>query len=272
MNYFRGYFSGKKQKVPYDDDNSNGVENSEENGSPEARDSESEDMVIDDINELSKLSNEQIESLCQENEIPTGKRFEMMGRLLDFFHQNLSPDDLLKFSHEILVEMCDGRGLPNTGTDEQLAKDICKSVLGDEKSESENTPTITRRKNAKIESKSEIKTEKKYDNHYKDTPKKTPSKSLFHIPSFLGKRNRTSITEFTPIKKRKLSISSNEFMKKAKPIKIRIDGNYYDVEPRSFKGTKGTFGWYHNGRQKVEVKGDELEVAWNLNITVIDSK
>jgi len=89
--------------------------------------------------------------------------------------------------------------------------------------------------------------------------------------SILGKRNRSESDNYTSLKKRRLSISSNEFMKNADPIKLRIDGVYYDIEPKFFKGT-GAFGWYNNGRQEFQVNEENLNVAWNLNMTVIGTK
>jgi len=262
MNLLRRVFSGKKEAVPKEE-NGEGGEQSDEDEDKNSDESSSENLEIEDIASLANLNDDVLQELCKDNGYPTnGGRFELIGRLLDFIKDNLSVNDLLTLESSQLAEVCKGRGISisNGSTNEEIAQLILNSVLSSDK---EKTP----KKGDKLKSST---SPNKTPDINKSTRKTESRRSSGLLSSFLGKRSRAE-SEYTSIKKRRLSISSNEFMKKAEPIKLRIDGTYYDIKPNYFKGT-GAFGWYHTDRQELTVNGENLNVAWNLNMTVIDTK
>jgi len=213
-------------------------------GNHDGSSSSSEDSEeIENLDRLVSLSEEQLSFLCKGQDLKGGKKFEMIGRLLSFLpSEKLKVDDLLGLEDRQIKEMCNARGLKVSGSKEKMAKALYNDVM-----QIEEVPV---------------------EDNVKSTPTMKKRSSYFQIPSFLGKRSRSEI--FTSNKARKISITNKDFMKKATPIDIRLDQTSYEVLPKSYKGTNA-FGWYQNGRQKIDVVGEDLEVAWNINITVIGS-
>jgi len=65
-----------------------------------------------------------------------------------------------------------------------------------------------------------------------------------------------------------LPMTPEEFMNKAKDLTLDIENKSYKIIPKEYSTTR-TYGWYQNGRQTIELDGVPLNVAWNINITVI---
>lgn len=65
-------------------------------------------------------------------------------------------------------------------------------------------------------------------------------------------------------------ISKTQFLEKAEPVKITINGQELIADRREF--STGSFGWYHNGKVTVMVDGKPLSVQIGLNLTVVGSK
>ena len=65
-------------------------------------------------------------------------------------------------------------------------------------------------------------------------------------------------------------ISRSDFLDKAEPVKVSIDGNVMLAEKREF--STGSFGWSINGKTVISVAGRPLNVQVGLNLTVVGSK
>ena len=65
-------------------------------------------------------------------------------------------------------------------------------------------------------------------------------------------------------------ISKTQFLEKAEPVKITINGQELVADRREF--STGSFGWYHNGKISFTVEGKPLSVQIGLNLTVVGSK
>ena len=65
-------------------------------------------------------------------------------------------------------------------------------------------------------------------------------------------------------------ISRPDFLAKAEPLKIEINGQSIIAEPREF--STGSFGWYLNGKTVISVDGKALSVQIGMNMTVVGSK
>jgi hypothetical protein len=61
-----------------------------------------------------------------------------------------------------------------------------------------------------------------------------------------------------------------QFLEKAEPVKITINGQEIIADRREF--STGSFGWYYNGKVNISVDGKPLSVQIGLNLTVVGSK
>ncbi|HZI10096.1 MAG TPA: hypothetical protein VE153_06845 [Myxococcus sp.] len=65
-------------------------------------------------------------------------------------------------------------------------------------------------------------------------------------------------------------VSLSQFLEKAEPLKVVINGQEQLAEVKSF--STGSFGWYINGKITVTVDGKPLSVQIGMNLTVVGSK
>ena len=65
-------------------------------------------------------------------------------------------------------------------------------------------------------------------------------------------------------------VSLTQFLEKAEPVKVTINGQEMIAEVKSF--STGSFGWYINGKTTVTVDGKALSVQIGMNMTVVGSK
>lgn len=65
-------------------------------------------------------------------------------------------------------------------------------------------------------------------------------------------------------------ISLSQFLEKAEPVKVTINGQEMIAEVKSF--STGSFGWYINGKTVIQVDGKPLSVQIGMNLTVVGSK
>ena len=65
-------------------------------------------------------------------------------------------------------------------------------------------------------------------------------------------------------------VSLTQFLEKAEPLKITINGQEMLAEVKSF--STGSFGWYLNGKTIITVDGKTLSVQIGMNMTVVGSK
>ena len=65
-------------------------------------------------------------------------------------------------------------------------------------------------------------------------------------------------------------LSKTQFIDKAEPVKIVINGQEIIADKREF--SSGSFGWYYNGKINITVDGKPLSVQIGLNLTVVGSK
>jgi hypothetical protein len=65
-------------------------------------------------------------------------------------------------------------------------------------------------------------------------------------------------------------LSKTQFLEKAEPVKININGSEIVADRREF--STGSFGWYYNGKVNIMVDGRPLSVQVGLNLTVVGSK
>jgi hypothetical protein len=65
-------------------------------------------------------------------------------------------------------------------------------------------------------------------------------------------------------------ISKTQFLDKAEPVKVTINGQEMTADKREF--STGSFGWYINGKTTVQVDGKPLSVQIGMNLTVVGSK
>jgi len=61
-----------------------------------------------------------------------------------------------------------------------------------------------------------------------------------------------------------------QFMEKAEPLKVSINGQEMLAEVKQF--STGSFGWYMNGKTVVTVDGKAISVQIGMNMTVVGSK
>jgi hypothetical protein len=65
-------------------------------------------------------------------------------------------------------------------------------------------------------------------------------------------------------------VSLSQFLEKAEPVKVTVNGQEMIAEVKSF--STGSFGWYINGKTTVTVDGKALSVQIGMNMTVVGSK
>jgi hypothetical protein len=65
-------------------------------------------------------------------------------------------------------------------------------------------------------------------------------------------------------------VTRPQFLEKAEPIKVSINGQELVADKREF--STGSFGWYYNGKINITVDGKLLSVQVGLNLTVVGSK
>jgi hypothetical protein len=65
-------------------------------------------------------------------------------------------------------------------------------------------------------------------------------------------------------------ISREDFLAKAQPVKVELNGFPMTAEPREF--STGSFGWNVNGKATITVDGKPVSVQVGMNLTVIGSK
>ena len=65
-------------------------------------------------------------------------------------------------------------------------------------------------------------------------------------------------------------ISRADFLSKAEPLKIDVNGFPMTAEPREF--ATGSFGWYVNGKATQVVNGKTVSVQVGMNLIVVGSK
>ena len=65
-------------------------------------------------------------------------------------------------------------------------------------------------------------------------------------------------------------VSRTQFLEKAEPVKVTINGQEIIADKREF--STGSFGWYYNGKINIAVDGKTLSVQVGLNLTVVGSK
>ena len=65
-------------------------------------------------------------------------------------------------------------------------------------------------------------------------------------------------------------VSLSQFLEKAEPLKVIINGSEMLAEVKSF--STGSFGWYINGKTTVTVDGKPVSVQIGMNMTIVGSK
>ena len=65
-------------------------------------------------------------------------------------------------------------------------------------------------------------------------------------------------------------LSQSQFLAKAEPLKVGINGQEMLAEVKSF--STGSFGWYLNGKTTILVDGKAMSVQIGMNMTVVGSK
>lgn len=65
-------------------------------------------------------------------------------------------------------------------------------------------------------------------------------------------------------------ISQSQFVEKAVPLKVVINGQEQLAEVKQF--STGSFGWNINAKIVVEVDGKPLSVQVGMNMTIVGSK
>lgn len=65
-------------------------------------------------------------------------------------------------------------------------------------------------------------------------------------------------------------VSLTQFLEKAEPLKVSINGQEMLAEVKQF--STGSFGWYMNGKTVVTVDGKALSIQIGMNLTVVGSK
>lgn len=65
-------------------------------------------------------------------------------------------------------------------------------------------------------------------------------------------------------------VSQAQFLEKAEPLKVTINGQEMLAEVKGF--STGSFGWYLNGKTTVMVDGKAVSVQIGMNLTIVGSK
>jgi len=65
-------------------------------------------------------------------------------------------------------------------------------------------------------------------------------------------------------------ISRADFLAKAEPLTITINGQTITAEPREF--STGSFGWYVNTKSNTAIDGKNVTIQVGMNLIVVGSK
>ena len=65
-------------------------------------------------------------------------------------------------------------------------------------------------------------------------------------------------------------VSQAQFLEKAEPLKIAVNGQEMLAEVKAF--STGSFGWYLNGKTTAMVDGKAVSIQIGMNLTVVGSK
>jgi hypothetical protein len=65
-------------------------------------------------------------------------------------------------------------------------------------------------------------------------------------------------------------LSQAQFMEKAEPLKVTINGQDMLAEVKTF--STGSFGWFLNGKTTAVVDGKAVSIQIGMNLTVVGSK
>jgi hypothetical protein len=65
-------------------------------------------------------------------------------------------------------------------------------------------------------------------------------------------------------------VTATQFLEKAEPLRISINGQEMLAEVKSF--STGSFGWYLNGKTVISIDGKAVSVQIGMNMTVVGSK
>ena len=65
-------------------------------------------------------------------------------------------------------------------------------------------------------------------------------------------------------------VTRAQFVEKAEPLKVAINGQEMLAEVKEF--STGSFGWYLTGKTLVTVDGKPVSVQIGMNLTVVGSK
>jgi hypothetical protein len=65
-------------------------------------------------------------------------------------------------------------------------------------------------------------------------------------------------------------LSLTQFLEKAEPMKVTINGQEMLAEVKQF--STGSFGWYMNGKTVVSIDGKAVSVQIGMNLTIVGSK
>jgi len=71
-------------------------------------------------------------------------------------------------------------------------------------------------------------------------------------------------------KKSSCPITRADFVAKAKPVTVMINGATLLAEKKEF--STGSLGWYLNGKTTIDVDGTPVTVQIGLNLTIVGSK
>ncbi len=70
--------------------------------------------------------------------------------------------------------------------------------------------------------------------------------------------------------KTKCPITLPQFLEKAEPLKITINGQDMLAEVKQF--STGSFGWYMNAKTLVQIDGKAVSVQIGMNMIIVGSK
>lgn len=70
--------------------------------------------------------------------------------------------------------------------------------------------------------------------------------------------------------KSQCSLSQAQFLAKAEPLKVSINGQEMLAEVKAF--STGSFGWYLNGKTTAQVDGKAVSIQIGMNLTIVGSK
>ena len=65
-------------------------------------------------------------------------------------------------------------------------------------------------------------------------------------------------------------VSLSQFLEKAEPLKVVINGQEMHAEVKQF--STGSFGWYMNQKMTVSIDGKPVQVQIGMNMAVVGSK